>query len=357
MYQAGLTTSAFFDTGRLRHELKFGFGYRQAQVDSALAWPADQLVGLAWVEPAQAAVTRGMNAKGLNNFYNAYLADTVQTGNLTVSLGARFDYQQSRNLPSAVPANPDFPELLPAVQYDGDSGYPMTWRSVQPRIGATYAIGPERQTLLRASYARFTDQLGTEVFRLNAFPGIAWLEYFWNDANQNGRVEPSEVDLSEPGYHENVNPDDPGSSAPINQIAGSLKPPETDEFIVGVERQLSTNISVSLAYTHRRLTGPMFDPLIGTTRASYRYEGNATGTITDGTTGFVLDFSEPYYGLTTDPPPNGTVLQNRPDTTQTYDGVELQLLKSFSNGWMLRAGFAYNNWRQQVGPEWDRRSQ
>lgn len=350
LVQAGLTASAFFDTGQLRHELKFGFGYRQAHVESAQAWPADQLVGLAYVEPAQAAVTRGMNAKGLNNFYNTYLADTVQAGNLTVNLGARFDYQQSRNLPSAVPPNADFPELLPAVEYEGNSSYPLTWRSVQPRIGATYAMGQDRQTLLRASYSRFGDQLGLEVFRLNAFPGIAWREYYWNDANHNGRVEPPEVDLSELLYRENVNPDDPGSSAPVNQIAGNLEPPETDEFIVGLERQLSTNLSVSLAYTHRRLTGPMFDPLIGTTRASYRYEGNATGTITDPETGFVLDFNEPYFGLTTDPPPNGTVLQNRPDSTQTYNGVELQLLKSFSNGWMLRVGFAYNNWYQHVGP-------
>ena len=67
-------------------------------------------------------------------------------------------------------------------------------------------------------------------------------------------------------------------------------------------------------------------------------------------TGFTLDFSEPYYGLTTDPPPDGIVVENRPDTAETYDGVELQLLKSFSDGWMLRVGFAYNNWRQQIGP-------
>ena len=33
LVQAGLTASAFFDTGRLRHELKFGFGYRQAHVE------------------------------------------------------------------------------------------------------------------------------------------------------------------------------------------------------------------------------------------------------------------------------------------------------------------------------------
>ena len=72
----------------------------------------------------------------------------------------------------------------------------------------------------------------------------------------------------------------------------------------------------------------MFAPLIGTTRASYQYIGNATGTVvTDD--GFVLDFSEPYYGLTQCPDPCvGIVLQNRPDASETYSGLELQMIKS-----------------------------
>ena len=130
----------------------------------------------------------------------------------------------------------------------------------------------------------------------------------------------------------------------------SLEPPTTNEFIVGVERQISTALSASIAYTHRSLGNPLFAPLIGTTRASYQYIGNATGTAV-ASDGFALSFSEPYYGLTTAPTPcAGTVLQNRPDASETYSGVELQLLKSFSHGWMLRVSFAYNDWQQHIGP-------
>jgi hypothetical protein len=148
-----------------------------------------------------------------------------------------------------------------------------------------------------------------------------------------------------------VNPDDPGSSAPINQISKSLEPPTTNEFIVGIERQISTAFSASIAYTHRSLGGPLFAPLIGTTRASYQYIANATGTAV-ASDGFALNFSEPYYGLTECPDPcaGGTVLQNRPDASETYSGVELQLLKSFSHGWMARVSFAYNDWQQHIGP-------
>ena len=170
--QAGVTVSAFFETGDLRHELKFGFGYRQAHWNSATVWPGNQLVGYAAPEPLpQAAITRAANKRLLLNFYDTYLGDTVAAGNLTFNVGARFDYQQGTNLPSSVPANPVFPELLPAVRYGGDSGYSITWRAIQPRLGATYAIGKDRQTLVRASYARFADQMGLDVGSINAFPG------------------------------------------------------------------------------------------------------------------------------------------------------------------------------------------
>ena len=49
------------------------------------------------------------------------------------------------------------------------------------------------RTLLRASYARFAEELGFDVANLGAFPGIAVLDYRWNDANRNGIVEPSEI--------------------------------------------------------------------------------------------------------------------------------------------------------------------
>ena len=136
----------------------------------------------------------------------------------------------------------------------------------------------------------------------------------------------------------------------INQIAADYKTPTTDEIIVGVERQFTPDLSGSLAYTYRSLPKPRFTPLIGTTRASYQYVGNATGTAVDPATGFVLNFSEPYYALTECPDPaSARVLENRQDASETYSGFELQLLKSFSHGWMARVSFGYNDWQQHIG--------
>jgi len=347
--QAGLNASAFFETGNLGHELKFGFGYRHAQLDSASSWPGDQLVGLA--PTREAAITRPQITNSEVNSYDLFLGDTIRAGNLTVGVSVRFDSQQGRNLPSAVPANPVFPALLPAVEYGGDSAYPMTWHQVEPRVGATYALNDSR-TLLRASYSRFADELNTFTVRtINPFPGKAELVYPWKDRNRNGRVEAGEVDVSEPlccpAY---VDPDNPGAAVPINQISPSLAPPTTDEFIVGMERQIAPGFSGSLAYTYRVFRNLEFAPLIGTTRADYQYLGNVTGPA-EAADGFVLDFSEPSYGLAECPDPCvGVLLQNRPDAQRTYSGVELQLMKSYSHGWMARVSFAYNDWQQRIGP-------
>ena len=361
-YQTGLTASGFFDTGDLRHELKFGFGYKQIQGDSLSTWPGNQLVGFDSFAPPLATITRPASNKIVQNYYDTYAGDTIQAGNLIVNVGVRFDYQQGKNLPSAVPANPVFPELLPAVQYGGDAGYPVTWRQFEPRVGATYALGSNRKTLLRASYSRFSNRLGTETTFVSAFPGTAALVYVWNDANGNHNVEPGEIDFSTPPFGIGVDPNNPTSTISVNQIAQHLKPPTTDEFIIGAEREIFPGLSAALGYTHRfvhdlefaynRPDGsPQYIPLIGTTRGSYHYLGNAAGTATGY--GLVLNFSEPYYGLSPDgcpDPCSGFVLNNRPDFTETYSGVELQLVKAFSHGWMLRAAFAYNDWQQHVSP-------
>jgi Carboxypeptidase regulatory-like domain len=346
-HQAGVTASAFFDTGRLAHELKFGFGYRHTIANSFTSWPGDKII--ADELDGIALLTRDGNSKFEMNYYDAYLQDTVQAGNLTLNAGTRFDYQQGRNLPSSVAANPVFPELLPAVHYAGDSGYPITWRTFEPRVSATYALGKEKKTLLRASYAEFANQLGSEVFEINAFPGYQYLYYYWSDTNGDHQVQRNEVDLASGllGYY-GLDPNNPGAAVSVNRISKDLTAPTTDEIIFGVDRELGTDLSASLTYTYRRARNLEFSPPEDVTASDYALLGYASGTAT-GANGFVLNFNEPYYGLTANPPPAGVVLGNRTDYRETYNGFEIQLVKRLSHGWMFRGSFAYNDWRRHLG--------
>lgn len=162
--QANLNVSKFFTTGNVGHELKFSFGYRNQENDSATGWPGDQVVadeasGLAWI-------TRGVDTLYEMNYIHATLGDTLTMGNFTVNAGVRYQYQRGRNLASTAFANGLFPDLLPDARYDGDDDYPFTFEDWLPRVSATYALGKEKRTLLKGSYSRFADQLGNVVYLL-----------------------------------------------------------------------------------------------------------------------------------------------------------------------------------------------
>src|SRR5262249_20150350 len=130
--------------------------------------------------PFIANITRadfdGENVKSIGFF----IGDTLTTGNLTVNVGVRSDTFYGQNAPTSSPANPAFPDILPALNYAG-GGSDFHSNRISPRIGITYALGPQRTTLLRASYARFADQLGTSQVAVSNPLGIVNIaQYAWN---------------------------------------------------------------------------------------------------------------------------------------------------------------------------------
>ena len=359
-HHANVQASSFFNTGSIGHELKFGFQYRHSVTQSESAWPGDQIFGSDTssggsphcgknLDSCYAALTRGAATSFQMNYTDAWVSDTFTVDRLTVNAGIRFDYQQGANLPSKVGANPAFPDLLPAVDYAGDQGYPVTYRNWNPRVGVTYALGEKRKSLVRASYARFVDQLRNVVYHVNGLPVISGIYYYWNDTNNDKIVQPGEVDLaSGPQGFYHIDPSyAPGTP---NQIAPDYKAPTTDELILGFDHELMSDFVVSAAYTYRYITNIQRSPLVGVTANDYVAGGFATGTAV-GTNGFMLNFYEPYYKLNTPSAPPGNIYENQPGAYQRYNGVEVQFIKRMSNKWMMRASFGYNDWRQYLTAE------
>jgi hypothetical protein len=347
--QGGVSASKFFTTGNLSHELKVGFGYRYTSTDSISEWPGNQIVADGSSEFAY--ITRASVASVHQQQFNGFVSDTLTADRLTVNFGVRYDYGRARTLPSSVAANPAYPEILPAVQYGGSEGYPISDGSWQPRVGATYALGEKRQTLLRASYARFANLYLDGIGFASPFPSIQFIYYQWTDTNGNHLVDPGEFDPTMPYGFGNVDPSNPGAATPPNQISPNLKPTTIDEAVVGVDRELFAGLTASAHYTYRSIRAVVFNPYIGVTPGGggYQYFGNASGSVTDPY-GFGVTFDVPYYGLTIDPPPTGTVLRNRPGYGQTYQGVGLQFVKALSDHWMFRGTFSWNSWTQSVSP-------
>ena len=110
------------------------------------------------------------------------------------------------------------------------------------------------------------------------------------------------------------------------------------------------DFAVSVTGTYRKFTHLAYTIPVGTNASTYAFVDNAQGTAVAGN-GFTLPFNEPFYGLTLDEAPGGQEILNRPGADQTFWGVELAATKRLTNHWMMRASFAWQDWRQHIQPQ------
>ncbi len=231
-------------------------------------------------------ITRRQNAKSEVNLYDVYRRGhdpgRQAHGQRRRAVRLPAGKEPSRRRFRPIPCFPSFsrPSSTRATR-----GIPITWRSFQPRVSATYALD-EGRTLLRASYSRFTDQLDSgTVFAINAFPDITGAR-LPVDGCQRRRPRPAgrgrhvrrRASCSRTASIRRIR----APSCRSTRSRRTSKPPTTDEFIVGIERQIAPGLTGSLAYTHRIRRRLDLRPLVGTTRESWQYFGNATGTASDG---------------------------------------------------------------------------
>ncbi len=362
--QYRLDGSTFFNTAAMSHELKFGFGYRDAEVLSNTAWPQNQLIvfyggdyGAAGTKGAfggaqimrDSAFTYGVQAMDL------YVGDTIMLGNFTVQAGLRYDSQKGSISSGRQAANSLYPTLLPAVNFDGGSIGEIEWTSVSPRLGLTYALGSEKKTLLRAAANRYTDQLGGASVYAASPLGYNYLYYYFTDVNGNRRVDSGELDL-DTGVLAWGGIDPANPTVAVRRWDKDIKPPKTDELLFGIERELFSSFVVGATYSYRKLDDFVYfrpEKTRGSNNfysfSDYELVPAAAQTAFKRPDGSA--YARPaYYKLKPGvAPPTYSVITNRPDYTQQYSGLELTATKRMENRWMMRAGVTLQDWTQEVG--------
>jgi hypothetical protein len=344
--------SAFFNTGSVAHELKFGAGLRQAEVASLTRWPgAGFSLYIGDPDVQYAILARDGFAASETEYTSVYVQDTLSLSNLTLNAGLRYDRQEGKNLARTVAANPFFPDLLPEVRYDGGpSGF--SWDDLTPRLGATYAVGADRKTLLRASYSRFADQLGssTVAWANPLYPGSYVYGYFYNDGYS---FRPSDFVANEV-VSGNYDPRTRGllvSSA----VDPDLEAPITDELLLSLEHALLPEFVVGLNLTWRQYSGALegerlvfdgdafatgnLDSVGRPHRRSDYVPVHRTGFLPDGSP-YNLTYYELREGVTTR---NGTRLENG-DREQEFLGASAVFTKRLANRWMLRGNVSWQDW-------------
>jgi hypothetical protein len=340
--------SAFATAGGANHEFKFGFGYNRRPSDSLTRYSGNSVFAI-HNGPGDdvAQVYRDRVVSSIGQSTDLYFGDTISKGALTLNLGVRWDRQTARNLPSVAGANPDFPTVLPAVNYDG-SGPTISWNDISPRVSATFALDEARKTIVRASYARYAGQLNPGNVTLTSPVGsyYSYIAYEWRDLNGDHLAQKNEVltNLAPLYWGSGIDIKNPGSAVqPPQQIASNYTANHDNEVIFGFDRELMPNFGMNVSYTYHTSNDiPSWNPRVGLTSANYTASAITTAL------GYTARVYSPSAALV-DASNGARILSNRPDYHTTYNGFEASLNKRLANRWFARAAFSYNNYVENPG--------
>lgn len=402
--QYRLDGSFFTDLMGLNHELKFGYGFRDTPVTSASVYPgaASGYWDFSFTGSTQCAenpataspdekcgvavLLRPPLTSYSGEYRELYVGDTVLWRNMTLQVGLRWDDQSSKVLPLEVGANPvlatpltlpcaptincastggSLATHLPGLAFPGQT-QELNWSSISPRIGLTYALGEAKKTLLRAAYNRYVSQLGSAVSSSNPVGGSSFT--FWGmDSNGDRTIQRNElIRVRSSG---GINPAAPAAISPTRRIDYDMNPPRTDEFLIGFEHELWSDFVVGATFTHRvnnDLVALRYEKTAGAgdwyTRNDYTLGTPVGGTYRGCKVAPVAGAcpagqeitntygSQPVYvlksGVAT---PVFSVITNRPDYKQTYNGIEVTATKRMSRNWMMRVNASYNDYTEDCG--------
>ncbi len=355
--QARVDANYFISSGAANHELKFGASYRTQENDSTTVWPNGVNTFYLDGDLALARFSRNRVLALKTEYDSAWLQDTVSVGRWTVSAGLRYDKQNGKNLPSVSPENPRAQGLIPELRFTGNDAGGFDWTSIVPRLSATLALGEKRNTLARASFSQYAQQLGqNRISAVNPAGGYSYAYFYFTDANQNLILDPAEEPSLYFGYTYNINPDDPASLVSASVNDPGLDPAKTDEITLGLEHSFSSDFAAGVTLIWRQTNDVIerrtlvTDPVTGEVRAWNRNDfelvRTVTGTLPDGT-----QRSAPVYGLRDGIEPTGGLLTTNGDSSHEYLGLTVSFTKRLRNRWSARGHFTWNDWNWKIGPD------
>jgi hypothetical protein len=314
-----------------RHEFKFGFDATHAagtvvtsrNGDVTTNWNSQ--TGLA--QNVTLYATPFDTASTINNSA-LFIQDSYSVNRLTVTAGIRYEhlvgYLPAQSSPVSqwttlgIPAFLNVPRTLAQTPV-------VSWNNTGPRVSGAFDLTGDGKTALKASAARYYYVLPTTGTPLDSVNPNATYQatYGWNDANHDLIFQPGEQTGTPVVTSGTTTSVDPG-----------YRRPYTNEYAVGIDRDLGQALKLSVVYTYRseRYPTATINPTLpfATTLSSRADAGP------DGVTGTADDTTIQYYNRLS--ATNLTVITNDPTSNQTYSGVEITATKRMSNRWQMLAG-------------------
>jgi hypothetical protein len=165
----------------------------------------------------------------------------------------------------------------------------------------------------------------------------------WTDLNGDNLVSTDELD----GYPTagilwfwGFDPENPTNFESLNGVDPHLRVEMSDELLLGVEREVVADLSVSGTFTVRRnhsfIGNAFYDKGTGTVVRRSDYIGPTAASLTYGTTTYDYE----YWTLAGMRPP-GTYYVNEPGYHESFNAFEFAAVKRLSRRWMMNASFTY----------------
>lgn len=288
------------------HDFKFGFEFNRGEDWQWFAYPGGALYYDYGGDPYLAILSAPSTDGGEFKAFGVFAEDVVRLSNrVTVQLGLRFDRNRA--------ISPDLPERDDLGNETGNAirglGDLFTWNNLAPRLGLNWALTADGKTAMRASYGRLYQGVLTGV--LSGFhPGIAPLTQALFDP------ETGE-------YSFVLSVTDFGSGLVVDS---GTKPPFTDQYSIGFDRELGPDLGLHATYAHKR----------GRNYMGWRDDGvygNDIASLPDGGTLTVFPLLSPPEELE-------YLLTTRDDYRLRYDGIVLTVEKRWARRW--QALFSYS---------------
>ena len=267
---------SYFKTGwGGNHELKFGFGYRHWPNTSTARYGGDQVVAIHNNDDPNdptSRVAQIWRAGVVNfeaNYTSLYLGDTFSKGRFTFNAGLRYDKQTASLSPSTATANPLFPDIVPALEFDGNVPGRRLERHLTARVRDVCARREQQDRgarVLRAlrGAARADRQPVQQPDHLQLqLPGLSAGTTSTATASPSGtRCCSTRACSTRPGSTRPTRPRPPRST----RSTPTTTPTTTPRSSSGIERELAPNFAVGAAYTWRRGRDPVsYTPRIDST--------------------------------------------------------------------------------------------
>ena len=238
-----------------------------------------------------------------------FLSDAITVGNLlTINAGVRFDHSRasSQDLRALDSLGNETDTIVKGL------GTLYTWNVWSPRAGVTMKLTRDGRTMMRASYGRFNQ--GVLTGELSPFHPAAT------------PTTTMAFDAATGGYTTLVSVVDPRRNL---RLDSATKSPRTDEYSIGVDREIGRGLSAAVAYV--RKDGSRF---VGWTDVGgvYREENR---TLADGR-------SIPVFVIANTTADRRFLLTNPAGYSLTYNGLVTALEKRRSHGWQAFGSYTYS---------------